>query len=72
MTAYILGAATLILLVLIVWRRSSPEFRRRSEQPKFQFLANLGFGPHPPSDPEQPTQDNQPAPPKGTDDKHKP
>lgn len=45
MTAYLLGAATLILLVLIVWRRSSPEFRRKSEQPKFQFLANLGFRP---------------------------
>lgn len=45
MTAYLLGGATLILLGLMFWRRSSPEFRRKSEQPKFQFLANLGFRP---------------------------
>lgn len=70
MTAYILGAATLILLVLIVWRRSSPEFRRRSEQPKFQVLANLGLGPHPPSDSGHTIEDTQPAPKKGTNEEH--
>lgn len=72
MTTYILGAATLILLVLIVCRRSSPEFRRRSERPKFQFLANLGLGPQPPSDPDQSTFDSQPATTKGPDEEHKP
>lgn len=41
MLAVIVGA-TVILLVLILWRYRSPEFRRRSEAPKFQFLANLG------------------------------
>ncbi len=61
MTAYILGAATLILLVLIVWRRSSPEFRRRSEQPKFQILANLGLGSRSSSRTKQPPEDTQPT-----------
>ena len=70
MTVYILGGATLILLVLIVWRRSSPEFRRRSEQPKFQFLANLD--PTSPSEENSTQQHNEPTAPKGTDEEHKP
>jgi hypothetical protein len=72
MTAYILGAATLILLALIVWRRSSPEFRRRSERPKFQFLANLGLGAPPPSDTEPQPLDKQPSGMKENDDNYKP
>lgn len=70
MTTYILGAATLILLVLIVCRRTSPEFRRRSERPKFEFLKNLGLDSEKTSGPEQPTQDTQPSVTKGTDEKH--
>lgn len=70
MTVYILGAATLILLVLILWRRVSPEFRRRSEQPKFQILENLEL--HSSSEEEHPSHDNQPAPPKGNDEQHQP
>ncbi len=72
MTAYILGAATLILLVLILCRRSSAEFRRRSEQPKFQFLANLGIKSQPSLDSEQSTQGSQSAQQKEADEKHEP
>ncbi|GAC1526868.1 MAG: hypothetical protein NVS2B16_35020 [Chloroflexota bacterium] len=42
MTAWLIGAITLILVVLIVGRRSSREFKRKTEEPKFQFLANVG------------------------------
>ncbi|HET9086842.1 MAG TPA: hypothetical protein VFN53_04925 [Acidobacteriaceae bacterium] len=72
MTAVILGAATLILVALIAWRRISREFYRRSELPKFQVLANLGLGTASLSDrdiskhePELPTE-------KGTDEEHQP
>ncbi|MHB1699775.1 MAG: hypothetical protein ACYCSN_06485 [Acidobacteriaceae bacterium] len=70
MTVYILGAATLILLVLILWRFSSPEFRRRSEQPKFQILANLDSRPG--TEKDKTTQDNPQAPSKGTNEHHEP
>lgn len=50
MTAWIIISATLILVVLILWHGRSADFRRRSEYPKFQFLANLGLGPQRPSD----------------------
>ena len=43
MTGVMIGAATVILLAMIVARRLSPEFRRRVEQPKYRFLANLEF-----------------------------
>lgn len=72
MTAFLLGAATIILLALIFWRRSSAEFRRKSEQPKFQFLANLGIRPDTPSDSQsedQPPSDSQP---KGDHDEPQP
>jgi hypothetical protein len=42
MTTLLMIVASLILLVLILWRGRSPDFRRRSEYPKFRFLANLG------------------------------
>jgi hypothetical protein len=42
MTAWLIGAVTLILVVLIIGRRSSKDFRRKSEEPKYQFLANIG------------------------------
>ncbi len=70
MTAYILGAATLILLILIIFRRCSPEFRRRSEQPKFQFLANLGIGSQNPSDSEPPDEGIQSIERKEANGKH--
>ena len=43
MIAIQLVAATALLVGLILWRRFSPEFRRRSEQPKYQFLETLGI-----------------------------
>lgn len=42
MIGWLIGAVTLILVVLIVGRRRSTAFRHKAEQPKFQFLANLG------------------------------
>lgn len=69
MTVYILGAATLILLILIVWRRSSPEFKRRSEQPKYQVLSNLGIDSNPDDDSAPSGQPSQPSVPKGTNEK---
>lgn len=53
MTVYILGAATLILVILIVWRRVSPGFKQRSEQPKYEFLSNLGVDAREERGPEQ-------------------
>jgi len=41
-TAWLIGAVTLILVVLIVGGRSSSAIRRKSEQPKYQFLASIG------------------------------
>jgi hypothetical protein len=72
MSAYILGAATLILLILIIWRRSSAEFRRRSEHPKFQFLANLGIASQTSSDSEQQHEENQSTQQKEANGKHEP
>lgn len=72
MTAYILGAATLILLILIMCRRYSTEFRRRSEQPKFQFLANLGIGSQTSSDSEKQHEGSQSIQQKEANGKHEP
>lgn len=43
MIAAVISAITLLLLVLILSRRLFPEFRRRSELPKYRFLDNLGI-----------------------------
>lgn len=43
MIAWIVGVVTLILLVLIFWRRASRAFRERAEEPKYLFLENLGI-----------------------------
>lgn len=43
MTAWLIGIVTLVLLVFIIWRRSSKTFRERAENPKFRFLENLGL-----------------------------
>lgn len=43
MIAWIIGIVTLILLLLIFWRRGSKAFRERAEEPKYLFLENLGI-----------------------------
>ena len=43
MIAWIIGIITLILLLFMIWRWRSREVRERFEQPKFQFLRNLGI-----------------------------
>ncbi len=43
MIAWIVGIVTLILLLLIFWRRTSRAFRERAEEPKYVFLENLGI-----------------------------
>lgn len=45
MTMWVIGAVTLIVVVLIVGRRSSREFKWKSEEPKYEFLANIGVDP---------------------------
>ena len=72
MMAYLLGGATLILLVLILWRRASPEFRRQSEQPKFQFLSNLGFRSQNQFGSKSLEDINSTEPWKGNDEQHQP
>jgi len=42
MIAWIIGIITLILLLFMIWRWRSKEARERFEQPKFQFLRNIG------------------------------
>lgn len=59
MTAWLIGSATVILVVLIVSRYAFPEFRRRSERPKYLFLANLGIrSKRPPNPPQKDSKDN--------------
>jgi cytochrome bd-type quinol oxidase subunit 2 len=43
MIAALVSAITLLLAALILSRRVFPEFRRRSELPKYRFLADLGI-----------------------------
>jgi hypothetical protein len=43
MIVWIMGIITLILLLFMIWRWRSKEARERFEQPKFQFLRNLGI-----------------------------
>jgi hypothetical protein len=43
MIASIIGIITLILLLMMLWRRRSKELRERFEQPKYQLLKNLGI-----------------------------
>ena len=42
MTMWVIGAVTLIVVVLIIGRRSSPYFKWKSEEPKYEFLASIG------------------------------
>ncbi|MBS1855359.1 MAG: hypothetical protein JST11_08340 [Acidobacteria bacterium] len=41
MIEILLGAVTALMLALILARRLSPEFKRRGELPKYQFLETL-------------------------------
>ncbi len=43
MIAAVIGVVTLLLAVLVVGRSVAPEFRRRSERPKYEFLERLGI-----------------------------
>jgi hypothetical protein len=45
MTMWVIGAVTLIVVVLIIGRRSSPYFKWKSEEPKYEFLASIGVNP---------------------------
>lgn len=45
MTMWVTGAVTLIVVVLIIGRRSSPYFKWKSEEPKYEFLASIGVDP---------------------------
>ena len=47
MIAWVVGIVTLILLLFVIWRRSSKAFRDRAEEPKYRFLESLGIpAPH--------------------------
>lgn len=48
MTAWLIGITSVILVLFILWRSRSREFRARAEYPKVRFLENLGFGQHKP------------------------
>jgi hypothetical protein len=43
MTAWLIGIITFVLILFLVWRTRSREFRERAEYPKFRFLVNLGI-----------------------------
>lgn len=43
MIAWLIGIITLILLLFIFWRGRSKTLKDRFENPKFQFLRNLGI-----------------------------
>ena len=72
MTAWILGVATAILLAMMLWRNSSREFKRRSEEPKFRFLANLRLGSHSSTGPVDSDRENQTTPQRNNHEKHEP
>jgi hypothetical protein len=42
MIPWLIGITTLVLLVFVIWRKTSKSFSERSEEPKFLFLENLG------------------------------
>jgi hypothetical protein len=46
MTAWLIGIITFVLILFLVWRRRSREFRERAEYPKFRFLESLGIRSH--------------------------
>ena len=54
MIAWIIGIVTLILLLFVVWRGVSKNFRERVEAPKYLFLENLGIAQPRREQPEKP------------------
>lgn len=48
MTAWLIGIITVIVVLFVLWRSRSREFRARAEYPKYRFLENLGFRHHEP------------------------
>jgi hypothetical protein len=42
MIGWIVGIVTFILLLFILWRKSSKSFRESAEEPKYRFLESLG------------------------------
>ncbi len=55
MTAWLIGIITFVLILFLIWRRRSREFRERAEYPKFKFLENLGIRSHQDQSPASPT-----------------
>jgi hypothetical protein len=46
MTPWLIGIITFVLILFLIWRSRSREFRERAEYPKFKFLENLGIRSH--------------------------
>jgi hypothetical protein len=46
----------LVLILFLVWRNRSREFRERAEYPKFRFLENLGIRSYQNQLPSKPTK----------------
>jgi hypothetical protein len=59
MTAWLIGIITLVLILFLVWRNRSREFRERAEYPKFRFLENLGIRSHQDQLPHKPTESQE-------------
>jgi hypothetical protein len=59
MTAWLIGIITFILILFLIWRRRSREFRERAEYPKFRFLENLGIQSPEDQSPNKPTESQE-------------
>ncbi len=59
MTAWLIGIITFVLILFLVWRKCSREFRERAEYPKFRFLENLGIRSHEDQLPNKPTESQE-------------
>ena len=59
MTAWLIGIITFVLILFLIWRRRSREFRERAEYPKFEFLENLGIRSHQDPLPTSPTESQE-------------
>ena len=67
MTAWLIGIITFVLILFLIWRRRSREFRERAEYPKFKFLENLGVRSEQDQSPTSPTDSQE-----SRDEKRKP
>jgi hypothetical protein len=59
MTAWLIGIITFVLILFLIWRRRSREFRERAEHPKFKFLENLGIRSYQDQLPTSPTESQE-------------